>query len=84
MNIEEVRAGKPITVGAATLIPIERTCVSGAGTQAGAVFSASKGVAGIVVSVGKNRYALDLTGEQVPMEEYLSQVPELAPLLDRL
>jgi hypothetical protein len=37
-----------------------------------------------VVVSGRNRYAIDLTGEKVPMDRYLKQVPELARLLDKL
>ena len=39
---------------------------------------------GVVVVSGNNTYAIDLTGDEVPMNRYLKQVPELARLLDRL
>ena len=84
MKIEEVKAGQPIRVGEITLVPIERTFVSCVGMEGGAVVRGSKGLAGIVVVSGKNRYAIDLTGEEVPVNRYLKQVPELARLLDRL
>ena len=84
MRIEEVKAGQPIRVGEITLVPIECTFVSGVGMEGGAVVQGSKGLAGIVVVSGKNRYVIDLTGEEVPMDRYLKQVPELARLLDRL
>ena len=84
MKIEEVKAGQPISVGEIMLVPIERTFVSCVGMEGGAVVRGSKGIAGIVVVSGKNRYAIDLTGEEVPMDRYLKQVPELAQLLDRL
>ena len=84
LKIEEVRAGQPIRVGEITLVPIERTLVSCVGMEGGAVVRGSKDLAGIVVVSGKSRYVLDLTGEEVPMDQYLMQVPELARLLDRL
>ena len=84
MKIEEVTAGQPIRVGEITLVPIERTLVSGVGIGGGAVVGGSKGFVGIVVVSGENRYAIDPTGEEVPMDRYLKQVPELARLLDRL
>ena len=84
MNIEEIQAVQPIRVGEITLVPIERTFVSCIGMEGGAAFRGSKGVVGIVVVSGKNRYALDLTGEEVPLDRYLTQVPELAWLLGRL
>ena len=84
MKLEEVKAGQPIRVGEITLVPIERTVVSCVGMAGGAVLRGSKGIAGIVVVSGKNMYAIDLTGQEVPMDRYLEKVPELAPLLDRL
>ena len=81
MNIEEVKAGQPIRVGEITLVPIERTFVSCEVMEGGAMVGGSKGVDGIVVVSGKNSYAIDLTGEEVPMDRYLEQVPELARLL---
>ena len=84
MKIEEVKAGQPVRVGAVTLVPIERTFASCVGMEGGVVGRGSKGLVGIVVVSGKNRYAIDLTGEEVPMDHYLKQVPELARLLDRL
>ena len=84
MKIEELKTGQPIRVGEITLVPIERTMVSCVGMESGAVVRGSKGVAGIVVVSGKNRCGIDLTGEEVPMDRYLKQVPELAGMLDRL
>ena len=84
LKIEEVKAGRPIRVGEITLVPIEHTLVSYAGMERVAMVRGSKGLAGIVVVSGKNRYAIDLTGEEVAMNRYLTQVPELARRLDRL
>ena len=84
MKFDEVKAGQPIRVGEITLVPIERTFVSCVGMEGGAMVRGSKGLVGIVVVSGKNRYAIELTGEEVPMDRYLKQVPELALLLDRL
>ena len=66
------------------LVPIESNFVSCVGMEGGAVVQGSNGIAGIVVVSGKNRYAIDLTGEEVPMDRYLKQVLELAWLLDSL
>ena len=82
MKIEEVKAGQPIRVGEITLVPIECSFVSWVGMEGGAVVRGSKGLAGIVVVSGENMYAIDLTGEEVPMDRYLKQVPELARIVD--
>ena len=84
MKIEEVKAGQPIRVGEITLVPIGHTVVSCVGMEGGAVVHGSKGVSGLVVLSGENRYALDLAGEEVPADRHLKEVPELARLLDRL
>jgi hypothetical protein len=84
LKIEEIKAGQPMRVGEITLVPIEHTFVSCESMEGGVVVRGSKGLAGIVVVSGKNRYAIDLTGEEVPMDRHLKQVPELARLLDRL
>ncbi len=84
MKIEEVKAEQPIWVGDIRLVPMESTFVSWAGMEGGAVVRGSKGLAGVVVVSGKNRYAIDLTGEEVPMNQHLKQVSELARLVDRL
>ena len=80
MKIEEVKAGKPIRVAEITLVPIELTIVSCVGMEGRAAVQGSKGLVGIVVVSGNNRYAIDLAGEEVPMDQYLKQVPELARL----
>jgi hypothetical protein len=41
--------------------------------EGGAVVRGSKDLAGIVVVSGKNRYAIDLNGEEVPMDRHLKQ-----------
>ena len=84
MKFEELKAGQPIRVGEITLVPIERTFASCVGMGGGAVVRGSKGLEGIVVVTGKNRNAIDLTGDEVPVDRFLKQVPELARLLERL
>ena len=82
MKFEEVKAGQPIKIGEIMLVPIERTFVSCVGMEGGVVIRGSKDLTGIVVVSGKNRYAIDLTGEEAPIDRSLKQVPELERLLD--
>jgi len=70
LKFEELKAGQPIRVGEITLVPIERTFVSCVGMEGGVVVRGWKTLAGIVVVSGKNRYAMDLTGEEVPMDRF--------------
>ena len=84
MNTEEVKAGQPIRVGEFTLVPMERTLVSCVGVKRGVVVRGSKSPVGIVVVSAEDTRALDLNGKEVPLEHYLKEVPDLAPLLKRL
>ena len=81
MEIEEVSAGKPITVGETMLLPIVRTSISCRNVNSGIVCSGSKIPIGIIVISPGWRRALNIAGEEVPLDQYLEQVPEVKELL---
>ena len=84
MKIEEIKAGQPIKVGDVTLVPIIRTFVSCAGIGPGIVVHGSKSPTGIVVLSKVNKYAMDLTGKRMTIDQYLQQVPGLVDVLSLL
>ena len=84
MEIEEITAGQPIRVGDITLVPIIRTFVSCAGVERGVVVHGSKRPTGIVVVSKGDKYAMNLTGKRMPIDQYLRQVPGLAEVLETL
>ncbi len=84
MKIEEITAGQPIKVGDITLVPIVRTFVSCAGVELGVVIHGSKSPTGIVVVSKEDKYVVNLTGERMPNDQYLQQVPGLAKVLEGL
>ncbi len=84
MEIEEITAGLPIRVGDITLVPMIRTFVSCAGAEPGVVVHGSKRPTGIVVVSKGGEYAMNLTGERMPIDQCLEQVPGLAEVLGTL
>jgi hypothetical protein len=78
---EEIRVGEKITVGEITLLPIIRTSVTCRNVSRGIVCSGSKNLVGIVVVSPKEKRAISINGEEVPVHQYMEQVPELKELL---
>lgn len=82
MEKEEIAVEGIATVGEVTVLPIVRThvvVIERAGT--GAVCSASKCPLGIVIVTPQGRRALDLAGEEVPVEHFLELAPALRDFL---
>ena len=84
METKEVSAGQYITVGKITLLPIIRTSVTCRSVNRGVVCSGSKSLIGIVVVSPKRKYAMNMDGEEVPVEQYTEQVPEVKKLLESM
>lgn len=81
LEIEEVSAGQPITVGEIMLLPIVRTSISCRNVNSGIVCSGSKNVVGTVIISPKWKRALNVAGEEVPIDQYTEQVVELKEML---
>ena len=77
VEVEKVGAGQHIKIGGITLLPIIRTSVSYRSANQGIAYSSSKSVIGVVVISPKRKYAIDMDGEEVALEQYLEQVPEV-------
>ena len=81
METEEIRVGQHITVGEITLLPIIRTSVTCRNVNRGIVCLGSKSMVGIVVVSPEEKRAISINGEEVPVHQYMEQVPELKELL---
>ena len=81
MEREEVSVGDSVTVGDVTLLPIVRTGVRMRRGQGGIACSAFKQVMGIVVVSPTGRHALNIEGEEVPIDDYMHLVPGLRDLV---
>ena len=84
--MKEMRIGKPITVGDTTIIPLERESirVHHAGKKDGLSVQFSKEPIGIVVGTPQGKWAIDIHGEQVPLESYIREFHGLQEVLDSL
>jgi hypothetical protein len=81
LETEEIRVGQRITVGKITLLPIIRTSVTCRNVSSGIVCTAWKNPVGIVVVSPEEKRAISINGEEVPVHQYMEQVPELKELL---
>lgn len=81
MEKTEIAVEGVVTIGEVTLLPIVRTCVGVHRAGRGAVCSVSKYPLGVVVVSPQGRRALNLAGEEVPVEHYLELAPALRDLL---
>ena len=84
MEVEKVSAGQPIVIGEMTLLPITRTCLSCREVDSSFVCSGSKDLVGIVVVSPEGKRAINAAGEEVPLEDYLEQVPGIKELLEEM
>jgi uncharacterized spore protein YtfJ len=81
LEIESLSAGQPITVGELTILPIIRVYIGCQNTDFLIVGSASKRPVAIVVISPQEKHALNLDGEEVPLEQY-AEVREVKKLLE--
>ncbi len=81
MEEEKVSAGEPVTIGAVTLLPILRTVTSCRGIGGAIVGFAAREVLGVVVISPAPVRVIDISGEEVSLELFAEQVPEVAELL---
>ena len=80
MEIESLSAGQPMTVGELTILPIIRIYIGCQNTDHLIVGSASKKPVAILVISPKKKRALNLDGEEVPLDQY-AEVPEVKKLI---
>jgi len=84
VEAEEVRAGARITIGGVTLVPVVRTVAYCHGIRGSIAGFGVKEVVGVVVLSADGKRAISVSGEEVPVESFAEQVPEVArPLSGR-
>ena len=82
--MKQAYAGKPITVGGITIIPLERMRVRQNSRHSSHSVYVSKEPIGIVVFTSKGQWALNTSGERVPVETYINEVYGLQQIMDGL
>ena len=83
MEIKRVSAGQKITVGEITILPIIQTFMVCRSVKTVIAGAGEKSVTGLVVISPKGRYAINIAGEEVPLEQYAEDVPEVRELLEK-
>ncbi len=63
------------------LLPVIKTSVRCLNVSGGIVCSGAKGPVGIVVVSPKHKRAINVNGEEVPVDQYMKMVPALKELL---
>ena len=81
MEKEKISTGTLIRIGEVTLIPILRTAVVCLSGRRGVTGFGTREVIGIVVVSPAGNRAISISGEEVPIEEYAAQLPEVRELL---
>jgi hypothetical protein len=81
-HLETLRAGAPLRVSSATLVPIERTVVHAEQGALGAWISAAREPYALVVSGDGGVRALSTGGAEVTVEELRRRIPGLEALLE--
>ncbi len=76
-----LRAGNPRTFGATTVIPIERVGTSLKTGPGGAWLRATREPVAVVLWDHEGCRAVDVDARSRRIEEFLSMIPELAPLM---
>ena len=79
--MKSISAGQIITVGEVTLIPIVETSLKSRRFKRGFICLGVKKPVAVVVASPQKNYALSMTGEEVPVEHYAEQFPEIRELL---
>lgn len=81
MEKEEISTGTLIRIGEITLVPILRTAVVCLSGRRGVTGFGTREVVGVVVVSPAGNRAISISGEEVPVEDYAKQLPEVDELL---
>jgi hypothetical protein len=80
-HVETLRAGKPVSVGATTLLPIERVVLHSDRGNARVWFSAAKEPYAVVVRDAGGIRAVDTGALEVSLDELRERIPGFDALL---
>lgn len=78
---ETLRAGRPFTVGSATLLLVERVAIRSYSRPASVWFSAVKEPYALVVRDTEGVHAVEISGPRISLDDLRSRIPALDALL---
>jgi hypothetical protein len=79
--MSELRAGAPITVAGMTLIPIARVRIHSEKQTSAYWLNATKEAVAVVICEREGSCILDVEAHERPIDEFMTEVPELESLL---
>ncbi len=82
MEKEEVEIGSPVVLAGVILIPVTRTSLNSWGGKRGVSFFGFKKPVTVVVVSPTGKRALRTTGEAVPLDQLIQEVPRIKEVLE--
>lgn len=82
MEKKEVEIGNPVTVAGVTLIPVIKVSLNYWRSNGSVSFFGVKQPIGLVVVSSSARRAFRITGEEVPLDQLIQEVPRIKEVLE--
>lgn len=84
MEKKEVGTESPLAVAGVTLIPVARISLNYRHGNSGISFFGVKQPVAVVVVSGSTKRAFWTTGEEVPLDQLIQELPDIKEILDRI
>ena len=84
IDVGTLKAGHPMTVGAVTLLPVERTVVRASGQGARAWVFGSRDLYALVLRDAEGIRAVDANAAAIPLEQLVGAIPGLGAALSAI
>ena len=84
MEKKEVRIGNPVTVAGVTVIPVAQVSLHYWCSKGGISFFGIKQPVSVVVVSLPVKKAFGITGEEVPLDQLIQEVPGIKEVLERI
>ena len=82
MEKKEVKIGNPVTVAGVTLIPVVKVSLNYWRGNGSVSFFGAKQPIGVVVVSQSAKRAFRITGEEVPLDQFIQEVPGIKEVLE--
>jgi uncharacterized spore protein YtfJ len=83
MEKQELKVEEPVTVDGYTIIPVAKAARYGIHQKRSIYLQALKVPIAVVILTPDKHMAFDLTGESIPLDELLKNLPELAVMIKK-
>ena len=82
METKEVRVDGPITVAGVTLIPVTKVSLNCQAGRGGVSFFGVKHPVDIVLVTSSEKMAFRITGEEIPLDQLIQEVPNIREVVE--